>query len=298
MLRVKAASAPTLVLAVAAFFLPAVVLSAVTPMVVKLQLHDLHTTGRRGRTAQRHLDAGRAGRHVRDRIRARGDDADPHGDLRVGGVLVVVGVALGLSLGRRDRGAVGVLIVLLVLAGGGAAFGAAAEEPCQVESPYFCMRVVHDTVRPSGRILLLDNLEHSYVDLHDPTYLDFDYTKSFSNAINAAWPADRPLDALHVGGGGFTMPRYISATRPGSHNIVLELDPAVVRIGRERLGLRTSATLRVRIGDARTGMHTRPTNSEDLVVGDAFGGLSVPWHLATREFVADVDRVLRPGAST
>jgi len=31
------------------------------------------------------------------------------------------------------------------------------------------------------------------------------------------------------------------------------------------------------------------------VVGDAFGGLAVPWHLTTREMVAEVARVLTPG---
>ncbi len=39
---------------------------------------------------------------------------------------------------------------------------------------------------------------------------------------------------------------------------------------------------------------TQADHSRDVVVGDAFGSLSVPWHLATREFIAEVDRVLRP----
>jgi spermidine synthase len=30
-------------------------------------------------------------------------------------------------------------------------------------------------------------------------------------------------------------------------------------------------------------------------VGDAFGGRSIPWHLATTEFTRDIRRVLRPG---
>ena len=35
------------------------------------------------------------------------------------------------------------------------------------------------------------------------------------------------FDALvHVGGGGFTMPRYLAATRPGTRSVVLELDRA------------------------------------------------------------------------
>ena len=32
----------------------------------------------------------------------------------------------------------------------------------------------------------------------------------------------------------------------------------------------------------------------DLMVGDAFGSLSVPWHLTTHEFIDEIDRVLRP----
>jgi spermidine synthase len=51
----------------------------------------------------------------------------------------------------------------------------------------------------------------------------------------------------------------------------------------------------VRLGDARLGIREASDDSFDLVIGDAFGGLAVPWHLATREFVQQVDRVLRPG---
>src|SRR5690606_25086470 len=35
----------------------------------------------------------------------------------------------------------------------------------------------------------------------------------------------------------------------------------------------------------------------DLVIGDAFGHLAVPWHLTTAEFVTDIQRVLRPGGA-
>ncbi|MDO9444281.1 MAG: fused MFS/spermidine synthase, partial [Dehalococcoidia bacterium] len=48
-------------------------------------------------------------------------------------------------------------------------------------------------------------------------------------------------------------------------------------------------------GDARLALPDQPADSADFVVGDAFGGLSVPWHLTTREFMREVDRVLTPG---
>jgi spermidine synthase len=108
-------------------------------------------------------------------------------------------------------------------------------------------------------------------------------------------PQEEPLDALHIGGGGFTIPRYLSATRPGSRSLVLELDPTVLAVAREELGLVTSDDLRVRVGDARLGLATEPDDAYELVVGDAFGGLAVPWHLTTQEFVSEIQRVLRPG---
>ena len=52
--------------------------------------------------------------------------------------------------------------------------------------------------------------------------------------------------------------------------------------------------LDVQIRDGRLGIRSEPTDSRDLVVMDAFGGVAVPWHLTTREVVADVRRVLAP----
>jgi spermidine synthase len=100
------------------------------------------------------------------------------------------------------------------------------------------------------------------------------------------------LSALHLGGGGLTVPRYLAEVRPGTTSRVLEVDPGVVEIDREQLGLETSADLEVRVGDARVGLAAEPRGERDLVVGDAFGGLSVPWQLTTVEALELVDRAL------
>jgi spermidine synthase len=102
------------------------------------------------------------------------------------------------------------------------------------------------------------------------------------------------VDALHLGGGGFTVPTYLSATRPGTRNVVVELDGELVELDRARLGVRPGDGLRVRVGDARVELAKQPAEAYTLVVGDAFGHLVVPWHLATREMVGQVRRVLRP----
>jgi spermidine synthase len=73
---------------------------------------------------------------------------------------------------------------------------------------------------------------------------------------------------------------------------VSEIDPGVVDVDVERLGLEVGPDLDVRVEDARLGMRRVESGSLDLVVGDAFGGVSVPWHLTTREALTEVERAL------
>jgi spermidine synthase len=75
---------------------------------------------------------------------------------------------------------------------------------------------------------------------------------------------------------------------------VLEIDGGVVRLGRDQLGVDAIPDLSVRVGDARTGLREQPRGRFDLAVGDAFGGLAVPWHLTTREVAEQVRDVLTP----
>lgn len=89
-----------------------------------------------------------------------------------------------------------------------------------------------DPNRPSGRVLLLNSAQHSYVDLADPTHLEYAYTQWFGAVADETAPKGRRLDALHLGGGGFTMPRYLTATRPGTDNLVFEIDGALVDLDR------------------------------------------------------------------
>ncbi len=167
--------------------------------------------------------------------------------------------------------------------------------PCDADTVYHCARVEGDPERASAQVLVLDDLRHSYVDRADPTHLEFAYTQRFGDAINAAFPAGQPLGAVHLGGGGFTMPRWLAATRPGSMSTVLEVDAGVVELGRRELGVDEIPDLDIRVGDARTELAQLPDNYADLIIGDAFGARSVPWHLATTEFTDEVRRVLRPG---
>jgi spermidine synthase len=282
-----------LLLAAVAVVVPAALLSAVPPMVVKLQLASLAETGAVvGRLSGIGTLGGIAATFVTGFLLIA---ILPSSVIMVGtgALTVVAGVAVGLLLRRSAGGGAGrVAPGLLVLAVAGAGLAAVAPTPCEEETAYHCARVVADPARDSGRVLMLDTLRHSYVDLDDPTHLEFEYVRAIAAVTDAIAPEGRPLSALHVGGGGLTVPRYLEAVRPGTESLVIEVDPGVVAVDREQLGLETSDRLRVRVADGRVGLAEEPAGERDLVVGDAFGGLSVPWQLTTREAMELVDDAL------
>jgi len=274
------------------FFVPAVLLSAVTPLVIKIQLSDPAHTGQVVGTLSALGTAGSlVGVFVTGYVLVAAFPTTPV-VVGVGSMLVLIGLLVWLWSGRQLRSTV---MAAGVVAASFASLGAVAiDDRCDVETAYFCASVRIDPLRETGRILQLDTLEHSYVDIADPTYLGHSYANTVAAVLSVMTPVADPIDVVHVGGGGFTMPRYLAATRPGTRSMVLELDRAVVELSEDELGLVLDDDLRTLTGDARTNARVIPDDSADLVIGDAFGGRSVPWHLTTVEFVRDLDRILRP----
>ncbi|OPC79842.1 spermine synthase [Embleya scabrispora] len=152
-----------------------------------------------------------------------------------------------------------------------------------------------DIDRPRAWLLTLNDSPQSYVDLDRPEHLEFEYTRRLGHVVDLAAAPGEPLAALHLGGGGLTLPRYVAATRPGSLQTVAELDGELVALVLEHLPLPAGAAVDVRTGDAREELTARPEDSADLIIADVFGGAQVPAHLTSREFAVEVARVLRQG---
>ena len=268
----------------------AFVLSTVPPGVIKLQLRALSETGA---TVGRLSAIGTLGALAATFLTGfvlLSAFATSTLLLLTGAVLVAGGLVLSVVQARLPLKRTGAIAVASLLAASALVL---AQGPCERETRYYCASVEADPLRESGRTLVLDGLRHSYVDLDDPAHLEFGYTQRIGEVL-AVQPAG-PLDALHLGAGGFTVPRHLAAVRPGSTSRVLEVDPQIPEIGRERLGVDSVPDLDVVVGDARTAIAAEPEDAYDVVVGDAFGSLAVPWHLATAEMVSEVQRVLRPG---
>ncbi|WP_345801497.1 fused MFS/spermidine synthase [Microbacterium sp. AZCO] len=149
----------------------------------------------------------------------------------------------------------------------------------------------------SGSELVVDGTPQSHVDLDDPTHLHFEYVARMGAVIDRLRMPGQPLTAVHLGAGALTIPRYVEATRPGSRQQVIELEPALVDLVRESLPLPKGAAIRVRIGDAREGLGRLPAGlvgAVDLLVSDVYSGAQTPAHLTTIEFYTAAARLLAP----
>jgi hypothetical protein len=155
--------------------------------------------------------------------------------------------------------------------------------------------LVPDVDDPTGWTLFIDGTQQSHVDIADPTRLEFEYMRRLGDVVDAVAPRGRPIDALHLGGGAFTLPRYVAATRPGSAQLVIERDATLTGLVRRVLPLPAGADIRIRTADARAALDDLPAAAFDLLVADVYDGASVPASLSPVTAAAAFARVLRPG---
>ena len=158
--------------------------------------------------------------------------------------------------------------------------------------------LVRDPDRPQAWTLVLDGTAQSHVDLDDPEHLEFEYVRRIAHVADLVADPGRPLRALHLGGGAWTLARYLAASRPGSAQLVVELDAALAELVRHRLpGPGPEDGLEVVAGDARAVLGELPAAGYDLVVLDAYSGARTPAQVTSAEFLAGVRRVLAPGGT-
>jgi spermidine synthase len=279
------------------FLLPSAILGMVSPVVVRLSLDDL---SRAGHTVGKIYACSALGSIVGTfatgywLIAAFGTRAIILG---VGLVLVLMALAFGgfwrpgrrpLVIAAATAGAVLLLQVTGLLVGS-----------CNVaESSYYCIQVRDGEYQGHPvRQLILDHLIHSHSDLADPTYVAYEYERAYAT-VTAAIAARQPaLRALFIGGGGYTFPRYLETRYPAATIEVAEIDPAVTAAAYAYMGLPADSRVVTHSGDARLVLDDliAAGRQYDVIFGDAFNDLSIPYHLTTREFAAKLARLIAPG---
>ncbi|WP_326696370.1 fused MFS/spermidine synthase [Streptomyces sp. NBC_01754] len=154
-------------------------------------------------------------------------------------------------------------------------------------------RLLPDVDRERAWLLTVDGAPQSYVDLDAPEHLEFEYARRLGHAVDLVAEPGAPVDAVHLGGGALTLPRYVAATRPGSRQEVAEADAALTGLVDEHLPLPEGARISVHGADARNWIERAPEGSADLLIADVFGGARVPAQLTSLEYARAAARVLR-----
>lgn len=280
----------SLILAGALFFTPAALLGVLTPLLTTLALRLSNRTG-----------------HIVGLMHALAALGSILGTFVTGFWLVqwvgsrdiIVGTAsllllLALPLLGWRRGLAGTAVALLVGAASVSTLGYAT--PCERESSYFCLRVVDSSGEaPFGeaRSLVLDHLLHGSNHREEPQLVLAPYLHLMDEL--AAWhTAERDgAEYFFAGGGAYTLPRALRGRDPQAGIVVAEIDPVVTELATRRLFV-DPGQFEVRHTDARVALRSDPDGRYDVIVGDVFHDIAVPYHLVTREFASLVRQRLRP----
>ncbi|MHA7158996.1 spermidine synthase [Glutamicibacter endophyticus] len=158
-----------------------------------------------------------------------------------------------------------------------------------------------DSYGANRYVLKVNGVPSSHIDLDDPEFLDFEYMKWMEPLILAAFePARfdgraRKLRALHLGGGGCSMPRWAAARYENARQVVVELDGRLAELVRTHFEVPRAPLVRIRVADAGQVLPTLADNSRDVVIRDVFAGSNTPRELTTVSYAAEAARVLDQG---
>ena len=148
--------------------------------------------------------------------------------------------------------------------------------------------------RDTGILLMLDGAESSFLDMRDPSHLDFEYHQQMDAVLTALRGAGGPVKALHLGGAGCALARAWDVTRPGSQQVAVEIDEILADRVRTWFDLPRSPRLRIRVGDAAEVVTGLRPGQWDVVVRDVFNGGSVPASCRSQEFLGTCLKALAP----
>ena len=166
------------------------------------------------------------------------------------------------------------------------------------ESDYYTIKLKKSVKGSNGNSLeslVLDHLVHSYTDLKDPLYLEYEYIRMYEEIMRWQAKKRKSLKTLFLGGGGYTFPRFIGAKYPRAEIHVVEIDPEITRVAEKYLGVSENTKIRSFNEDGRWFvMNCKEKGTYDFIFGDAFNDLSIPYHLTTKEFAMQLKSLLKP----
>ncbi|NJM41821.1 MAG: fused MFS/spermidine synthase [Anaerolineae bacterium] len=266
------------------FLLPSIMLGLISPIVIKLALKDLsHTGDFMGRIYAASTIGSIVGTFATGYWLISLFGTRPV-LLGVGGVLVLMGVWLGQWTRQPVWPVLASVAVVAALVA--VPFNNLLPRTCLVESNYYCIKVRDEVSNGiTYKVLSLDHLVHSYNVIEDPLALRYSYEQVAAESAQYLVQRDGALNAFFIGGGGYTLPRYLETLYADSNIEVAEIDPMVTQTAYTHMGLSPESKIISHNFDARLYLKSlRSDQKFSFVLGDAFNDFTVPYHLTTKEF--------------
>ena len=166
--------------------------------------------------------------------------------------------------------------------------------PCDRESSFYCLRVVDERDGNNNvyaRTLVLDHMVHSTNVANSPGQLITPYIQVMDQLIDQRFPDRSTLNYFFAGGGAYTHPRSVIHRFPDSKIIVSEIDPAVTALAQDALFLDTS-DMEIHHRDTRKVIEGFENHVFDVIVTDVFHDVGIPFHLTTLEYARHVSAKL------
>jgi spermidine synthase len=158
-------------------------------------------------------------------------------------------------------------------------------------SVYQYISVVEDTAKKERYII---NTKRDYqqggISEEDPSKLIFEYTRIAF--ISLAFLDGAPKDALFVGLGAGSMPRYFNQHYPDVDTDVVEIDPDIFNVAKRFFYFKETPNMKVHISDGRRFIK-RTNKKYDIIFLDAYQNDFIPFHLTTAEFLKELKRRLK-----
>jgi len=268
------------------FFPVAFFLSFITPIVIRLRMHDVEHSGR---TVGNVYGWSSAGSILGTFLTGFWLVASFDTHKIVWAVFVLLAFFSFYYLfkgGIKRKLFVGLILGALPVG----VFGFWQDSVCTFNSQYFCIRIgEEERSGVMGYSLILDALDHGYLLPQDVDPFGYDTFRLFATLVNYNFldPSEDKFNVLVIGGGAYILPRYILDTYPNAEITVFEIDPKVTEINYKELGLERNDRLQAMHGDGRFLLNKLSSDVKyDYIFIDAFSDFLVPHHLATREFVS------------
>jgi len=190
------------------------------------------------------------------------------------------------------------LTAMLVIAIGVTAFTFSEKgflNPCDKESQYFCIRIVNanqDVPYGKANAMVLDALLHGINHANEPDMLVSPYVHAMDELLHFHMQEHYTQgNYFFAGGGSYTHPRALRSQAPDANIIIAEIDPMVTRSAKERMFF-SPDEFTILHSDARIALQQFEHQRFDAVIGDVFHDIALPYHLTTREYTAMIKQRL------